>query len=113
MHRRFARLHHTGLALLAALALAVLPTLARALEPMAATPVWADLCRNTASPDTLHALQACSYCVLAASPVLPPCAPALHLRRDVAAPDVAATGAGRPVGPVRTVGAARAPPRPA
>ncbi len=105
-----ARLRRASLALLAALALAVLPTLARALEPLSATPVWAELCRNTGSPDALHVLQACGHCMLAATPLLPPTAPTLHLRPHGAPPQADADGAGRPVGPVRTVGAARAPP---
>jgi hypothetical protein len=104
------RLRAASLALVAALALALLPTLARALQPLSSLPAWADLCRSSGAPDLHHALDACGHCALAAVPALPP--------RAVTLPRIAASGmatpdsrwAGLPAGPVSAAADARAPP---
>ncbi|MCB1994928.1 MAG: hypothetical protein H6933_20190 [Burkholderiaceae bacterium] len=98
------------LAMVAALALALLPTVARALQPVAAAPVWASVCSSTATPDLTHALDACAHCVVAALPVLPPAPaklPAATPGGHVAAPIVAQGLAG---GAAWGAAQARAPP---
>jgi hypothetical protein len=105
-HRRYA----AGLALLAALALSLLPTLARALQPGSALPAWAELCRSSDTPALGHALDACGHCALAAVPALPPTA-AAHAPAGAAGGEThAPVRAGLPAGPVRSAAAARAPP---
>ena len=66
------RLRAASLALVAALALALLPTLARALQPLSPLPAGSELCRSDTTPDLHHLLEACGHCALAAVPALPP-----------------------------------------
>jgi hypothetical protein len=62
------------LALLAALTLALLPSVSRALSPLSPAQFMPDLCRSADSaPEhtVAHSLTACGLCVVAAAPVLP------------------------------------------
>jgi hypothetical protein len=72
---RLHRSHHPRLAWLAWLALvtvAVLPTISRALVPLAPSQFIADLCRSSDTVPAHEALTACAACVVAATPMLPP-----------------------------------------
>lgn len=102
-------------ALVAVLALALLPTLSRALSlqsPLLPPAVAADLCRGDTGGNGLHhALEACAHCALAAHAALPP-PQAAAAPRPVArpAPIASAVRAGRPRGPAYGAAEARAPP---
>lgn len=107
---RIQRLHAASLALLAALALAVLPAVSRAMPSATTPPTWSDICRSSDTPDLHHALAACGHCVVAGAPLLPT---SLAPTGQVDADKVDASqvrSAGLPSGPVRAAAAARAPP---
>lgn len=111
MRSRRTRLHRARLAWLAALALVLLPTLARALQPVVAAPTWVELCRSGDVPGLQHALQACGYCTLSSAPLLPPATVAIDAAATLDATALPPPAAGRPVGPACGAAEARAPPR--
>lgn len=100
------------LALLAVLAAALLPTLARAAA--ASAPAWAEVCSADGTrglPDAAHALEHCPFCAPSATPSLPPAAASglallpLAFARPATAPHAAAPA------PAWRGAEARAPPR--
>jgi Protein of unknown function (DUF2946) len=105
------------LAVLALLALGLVPSVSRALSPLAPAQFIADLCRGaddgTSQPGShggADALLACGLCTLAAAPLLPPAAPpvalALRVGAESSVQEAAAPAVRLPHAPAQ----ARAPP---
>lgn len=99
------------LAMVAALALALLPTVARAFQPVGVPPVGASVCRSSdAAPDLTHALDACAHCVVAALPLLPSAPAVLTTAMPGGPVDALVVVEGRAGGAAWGAAQARAPP---
>lgn len=99
-----------GLALVAALALALLPSLARARLPVDLAAGAAAVCRSDDGAPATQGMDRCGHCLLAAAPWLPATAPALATPPASHGTRAPALPPGHPTGPVLAAAHARAPP---
>lgn len=99
-----------GLALVAALALALLPSLARARLPVDLAAGAAAVCRSDDGAPAPQGMDRCGHCLLAAAPWLPTTTQALALPPGSRGTPAPALPPGHPAGAVLAAAHARAPP---
>lgn len=109
LHRSFLR-RAAGLALLAALALALMPSLSRARLPVDLAAGAAAVCRSDDGAPASQGMDRCGHCLLAATPWLPATATALDAPPASRGMRALALPPGHPAGPVLAAAHARAPP---